>query len=248
MSELGKRIVTGSALVAAVVLIGWIDSFFLTWLVLGAVYLLAFYEAGKLYGLQSNAMFFYAAVLWALAAVYPYADDLFVLMGIAFASYVASRPKTDWRLFLPFIYPTAGMLFFLALYRDYGMTAVAWLIVLVASADIGAYVVGRSIGRTPFCETSPKKTVEGVVGGIVLATLGGMAVGMSIVDAEKAMIVSFLAAKASVFGDLYESYLKRRAGVKDSGTILPGHGGVLDRIDGYLFASVVMVILLRGLV
>jgi phosphatidate cytidylyltransferase len=73
-------------------------------------------------------------------------------------------------------------------------------------------------------------------------------VGLSVVDADKAIIVSFATAVSAVFGDLYESYLKRKAGVKDSGTILPGHGGVLDRIDGYLFASVVMVILLRGLV
>ncbi len=247
MGELGKRIITGTVLVGAVALIGWIDSFFLTWLVLGGVYLLAFYEAGNLYGLHSNASFFYAAAIWGIAAVYPYPDDLFVLMGIVFASYAAYRPKTDWRLFLPFVYPTAGMLFFLTLYKDYGMMAMAWLIVLVAAADIGAYVVGRSIGKTKFCETSPKKTIEGVVGGIVLATLAGMAVGLDFVSAEKAMVISFLTAASSVFGDLYESYLKRRAGVKDSGTILPGHGGVLDRIDGYLFASVVMVILLRGI-
>ncbi len=248
MGETAKRIVTGAALIGGVALIGWIDSFFLTWLALGATYLLAFYEAGRLYGLHSNASFFYAALIWVLAAFYPYPDDLFVLMGVVFASYAAYHPKTDWRLFLPFVYPTAGMLFFLTLYKDYGMMALAWLIVVVAMADIGAYVVGRTIGRTKFCETSPNKTVEGLLGGVTLATLAGIAVGLNIVDAENAMIISALTAIASVFGDLYESYLKRRAGVKDSGTILPGHGGVLDRIDGYLFASIVMVILLRGLV
>ncbi len=248
MGETTKRIITGAALIAAVALIGWIDSFFLTWLVLGAVYLLAFYEAGNLYGLHSNASFTFASLLWIIAAFYPYPDDLFVLMGVLFASYAAYRPKTDWRLFLPFIYPTAGMLFFLTIYKDYGMLAMGWLIVIVAMADIGAYAVGKSIGRTKFCETSPNKTVEGVAGGIVLATLAGMAIGLNFADAERALIISFATAGASVFGDLYESYLKRKAGVKDSGTILPGHGGVLDRIDGYLFAAIVMVILLRGLV
>lgn len=248
LTENKTRIVTGAALIGAVIVLGWIDSFFLTWLVLGAVYLLAFYEAANLYGLHHNASFAFAALLWLLAAFYPYPDDLFVLMGVAFAGFVAYKPKSDWRLILPFVYPTAGMLFFLALYKDYGLTAMAWLIVVVAGADIGAYIVGKSIGKTMFSETSPNKTMEGVVGGIVIATLLGLAVGLSVVDADKAIAVSFATAVSAVFGDLYESYLKRRAGVKDSGTILPGHGGVLDRIDGYLFGSVVMVILLRGLV
>ena len=248
LTENKTRIVTGAALIGAVLVLGWIDNFYLTWLVLGAAYMLAFYEAANLYGLHHNASFAFAAMLWILAAFYPYPDDLFVLMGVVFASYAAFRPKTDWRLFLPFAYPTAGMLFFLALYKDYGLVAMAWLIVVVAGADIGAYVVGKSIGKTKFSETSPNKTFEGVVGGIVIATLGGFAVGIGVVDTAVAVAVSFATAVAAVFGDLYESYLKRKAGVKDSGTVLPGHGGVLDRIDGYLFGAVVMAILLRGLV
>ena len=248
LTENRTRIITGAALIAAVLVLGWIDSFFLTWLVLGGVYMLAFYEAANLYGLHHNASFAFAALLWLLAAFYPYPDDLFVLMGVVFASFAAYKPKTDWRLFLPFAYPTAGMLFFLALYKDYGLVAMAWLIVVVAGADIGAYVVGKSIGKTKFCETSPKKTLEGVIGGIIIATLAGTVVGLSVVDTDKAVTVSVATALSAVFGDLYESYLKRRAGVKDSGSVLPGHGGVLDRIDGYLFGAVVMVILLRGLV
>jgi phosphatidate cytidylyltransferase len=247
-SETKTRVITGAALIGAVLLLGWIDNFYLTWLVLGGVYLLAFYEAANLYGLHHNASFAFAAMLWLLAVVYPYPDDLFVLMGVVFASFAAYKPKTDWRLFLPFAYPTAGMLFFLALYKDYGLVAMAWLIVVVAGADIGAYIVGKSIGKTKFSETSPNKTMEGVVGGIVIATLGGTFVGLSVVDADKAIAVSLATAVSAVFGDLYESYLKRKAGVKDSGNVLPGHGGVLDRIDGYLFGAVVMVILLRGLV
>ncbi|UFS62687.1 phosphatidate cytidylyltransferase [Sulfurimonas sp. HSL-3221] len=247
-TETTKRVVTGAALIGAVILLGWIDNFILMWAVLGGVYLLAFYEAANLYGLHHNASFAFAAMLWLLAAVYPYPDDLFVLMGVVFAAYAAYKPRTDWRLFLPFAYPTAGMLFFLTLYQDYGLVAMAWLIVVVAAADIGAYVVGKSIGKTKFSETSPNKTLEGVVGGIVIATIAGVFVGLRVVNVEVAIAVSLATAISAVFGDLYESYLKRRAGVKDSGNVLPGHGGVLDRIDGYLFGAVVMVILLRGLV
>jgi phosphatidate cytidylyltransferase len=243
-----ERIVTGVLLLGGVYLIGVIDSFFLTWLFLGAVYMLAFYEAMKLFDVKNNSLYFYALLLWVIASIYPYGDDLFVIAGVVFASVVAYTQRLEWKNFLPFLYPTAGMLFTLSLYKEYGMIALLWLLVVVAAADIGAYVVGKSVGKTPFCITSPKKTLEGVLGGIVFATVGGAFVGVTIIDIEKALIVSLFVAIASVFGDLFESYLKRKAGVKDSGAILPGHGGVLDRIDGYLFGSVVMLVILRGIV
>jgi len=243
-----ERIVTGVLLLGGVYLIGVIDSFFLTWLFLGAVYMLAFYEATKLFDVKNNALYFYALLLWIIASIYPYGDDLFVIAGVVFASVVAYTQRLEWKNFLPFLYPTAGMLFTLSLYKEYGIISLLWLLVVVAAADIGAYVVGKSIGKTPFCVTSPKKTLEGVIGGIVFATIGGAFVGVMIIDIEKAVIVSLFVAIASVFGDLFESYLKRKAGVKDSGAILPGHGGVLDRIDGYLFGSVVMLVILRGIV
>jgi phosphatidate cytidylyltransferase len=140
------------------------------------------------------------------------------------------------------------MLFTLSLYQNYDIGALLWLVVVVASADMGAYFVGKSIGKTPFSISSPSKTREGVYGGIVVATVAGFFVGITIVqDIPQAIIISLMAAIGSVFGDLFESYLKRQAGVKDSGSILPGHGGVLDRIDGYLFSSIIMLVLLRGL-
>jgi len=71
---------------------------------------------------------------------------------------------------------------------------------------------------------------------------------LSIVDWSIAFLISFAVAASSIYGDLFESSLKRAAKVKDSGDLLPGHGGVLDRIDGYLFGGIVMLVLLRGLV
>ncbi|QSZ42898.1 phosphatidate cytidylyltransferase [Sulfurimonas aquatica] len=243
-----ERIITGLVLLVAVIGIGYIDNFFLTWFVFGAIYLLAFKEASALFGVEKDNLLPYAAGLWIVAGVYPYGDDLFMLAGIAYASVVAFNKEFVWKDFLPFIYPTAGMLFIFTMYQEYGVLSLLWLLAVVALTDVGAYAVGKSIGKTQFSETSPNKTMEGVVGGIAVATLGGMFVGLSIVDVGVAFVVSFMVAVSSIFGDLFESSLKRGADVKDSGDILPGHGGILDRIDGYLFAGIVMLVLLRGLV
>ncbi len=243
-----ERIITGFALLAAVLIIGFLDNFFLMWLVFGIVYLLAFQEAIKLFQVQKDGLLPFAIGVWLVAGIYPYGDDLFVLAGVAYASAVAFNKEIPWKDFLPFIYPTAGMLFMFTLYQEYGVVSLLWLLAVVALTDVGAYAVGKSIGKTPFCETSPNKTMEGVVGGIAVATLGGMFFGLPIVDLGVAFLISFAVAVSSIFGDLFESSLKRAAGVKDSGDLLPGHGGVLDRIDGYLFGGIVMLVLLRGLV
>ena len=243
-----ERIVTGLVLVGAVLVVGLIDNFFVMWLLLGAIYILAFQEAMRLFDIKNDTLVYFACGIWLLAGIYPYGDDLFVLAGVAYASAVAFNREITWKNFLPFIYPTAGMLFVLTLYQEYGVMSLLWLLVVVAMTDIGAYAVGKSIGKTKFSETSPNKTMEGVAGGIAVATITGMFVGLGIVDLGVSLIISFMVAASSIFGDLFESSLKRSAGVKDSGDLLPGHGGVLDRIDGYLFGSIVMLVLLRGLV
>lgn len=243
-----ERVVTGLGLAFAVLFIGWLDNFFLMWAFFGAIYLLAFKEANKLFEIPDDSMFKYAIGLWLLAGIYPYGDDLFVLAGIFYASAVAFNKNVEWKYFFPFIYPTAGILFTFTMYQEYGVVSLLWLVITVAMTDVGAYVVGKSIGKTPFCETSPNKTMEGVVGGIAIATVSGMFLGLTFVDLWVSLIISVSVAISSIFGDLYESSLKRAAGVKDSGSLLPGHGGVLDRIDGYLFGAIVMLVLLRGLV
>lgn len=247
-NALQQRIVTGIVLIAIVLTVGLIDNFWVMWTFLGIVYMFAFYEATRLFEINNNSLYAYASILWLAAALYPYGEDLVVIAGLIFAGVVAYTQNVSWKNFLPFIYPTAGMLFILSMYQSYGIKALFWLLVVVAATDVGAYIVGRSIGKTPFSPSSPKKTREGVYGGIVAATAAGFFIGILIVDMDKAIIISMMASIGAVFGDLFESYLKRHAGVKDSGTLLPGHGGILDRIDGYLFASIVMLVLLRGLV
>ncbi len=241
------RFITGAVLIAVVAIVALIDNFFITWLFLGITFMFAFYEALSLFGIETNSLYTYALLLWITAYFYPNPDDLIFIILIIFASFTAYRKSKELYLIAPFLYVASSYLFILALYKDFGMEALIWLVLIVAPADIGAYMTGKLFGKTPFCKTSPKKTLEGVIGGIVLSTVIGTFYGIYFVTAFLSFTISLFAAVSAVFGDLFESYLKRRAGVKDSGNLFPGHGGMLDRIDGYMFASVIMVILLRGL-
>lgn len=132
------------------------------------------------------------------------------------------------------------------------LTGQPWLlpVVLIASIwinDTMAYLVGSFIGKTPFSSISPKKTWEGTIGGALLAialvTLAGHYIWAFPV--KTLLLVSSIAAVFGTAGDLFESKLKRLAGVKDSGNIMPGHGGFLDRFDSLLFATTITWLVLR---
>ncbi|MEO7923735.1 MAG: phosphatidate cytidylyltransferase [Chitinophagaceae bacterium] len=104
--------------------------------------------------------------------------------------------------------------------------------------DTMAYLVGSMIGRTPLSKISPKKTWEGTLGGIILCIIGiGYWFSGMTFNGQIWFIIAAITAIAGVSGDLFESKLKRMANVKDSGAIMPGHGGFLDRFDSLLFAT-----------
>jgi phosphatidate cytidylyltransferase len=121
----------------------------------------------------------------------------------------------------------------------YGIPVI--IIISIWINDTMAYIVGSLIGKTPLSKISPKKTWEGTIGGIILSVIVVGLISYFVFDLWPiAVFAMFLAAIASIFGtfgDLLESKLKRMAGVKDSGNIMPGHGGFLDRFDSLLLAT-----------
>ena len=126
-----------------------------------------------------------------------------------------------------------------------------WLLVLTAitaGGDTGAYYIGTAFGRHKLCPgISPKKTVEGALGGIVAGTLGAVAAGWFLLPQESPWLIALVALLLSlvgIAGDLAESVIKRCVRVKDSGRVLSGHGGVLDRVDSLLLAGPALYYLL----
>ncbi len=122
--------------------------------------------------------------------------------------------------------------------RD-GLELLIWAFIVTWSTDIGAYFAGRGFGRHKLAPSiSPNKTVEGLFGGMAAATLFGGAWALSTGLGVALLAFAPFFAIAAQIGDLFESSMKRRAGVKDSGKWLPGHGGVLDRLDGLVPVAV----------
>ena len=128
---------------------------------------------------------------------------------------------------------------------------IAWLVFLyvaVSAGDIFAYYGGRTMGRHPLAPSlSPKKTIEGTISGLVASTIGAAIIGfywLPELDLVSAGLLGLLLGAVGQAGDLFESSLKRAAKTKDSSALLPGHGGILDRIDGLLFGGAALYVVL----
>jgi phosphatidate cytidylyltransferase len=164
-----------------------------------------------------------------------------VLWGNVPVQQAAARFFAPWYIGLPL-----GML--VAVHGTAGAWATLVLIATVVVSDSAQYYTGRAFGRRPLAPAiSPKKTVEGAIGGVVFGTLflavaGPWAIGAGIVAMG---LLGLVVAVLGICGDLFESRLKRASGVKDSSSLIPGHGGVLDRIDALLFAIPAFYLYLR---
>ncbi len=153
----------------------------------------------------------------------------------------------DLRAVGGFLY-AAGLLVSLAILRGGwgyvpGLIAILYLCAVVWATDIGAYFVGRSIGGPKLAPSiSPNKTLSGALGGLASGLFAAIVIhalfGMT--SLVSAVVLALFLSLVSQAGDLFESWIKRRAGVKDSGRVIPGHGGVMDRVDGLVFAAIAL--------
>ncbi len=237
------RIIWGVIMAVAVVLIALIDEYFINMLIFAILLFLAFNEAKKLFHAENASIIpiIFAFILGSISS-----KPLFfgILIALLVLGYLVYKKVDNLNLLKIYLYPTLPILALWQVYLDYGMFALFWLILIVAVCDSGAYFIGKLIGKTPFSQTSPNKTLEGVIGGLVCATIFGTLVGIFAYSFILSLICSFCVAFMGVIGDLLESYFKREAGVKDSGNLIPGHGGILDRIDAVIIAAFAMVAIL----
>lgn len=235
-----ERIFWGLVMSAAVIFIALIDDFWVCFAVFAALLYFAFDEAKKLFETPSaNVIFVFLAFILGSISKEPLAFG--ILLFLAVVGYLVYVKARTLKASLPYLYPVVPIFALWQLYLSQGMFELFWLIFIVVICDSGAYFVGKLIGSTPFSPTSPNKTREGVIGGVLLATIFGTIFGLFEYKFFLSLICSLLVAVFAVFGDLLESYFKRKSGVKDSSTLIPGHGGVLDRIDALIIAVFVML-------
>ncbi len=170
-----------------------------------------------------------------------------VLMVIAL--YLELKNKNTVNYIFATLYlwlPLAALAFWYIQYPENNAYYMLFYLITIWTYDSMAYVVGKSIGKRPiFPKVSPKKTIEGTIGGAVV-TLGVMhIVNQYWLELPKnAILLAAVIVFFATFGDFVESYMKRKVGVKDSGNLIPGHGGILDRIDSILLSALPYLVIL----
>lgn len=253
MKEILRRSLTGAVyiilLLSAVFLSS--DAFDFLFMTFG---LACLYEYKKLVHLKGYHIFAaYLALWWAFIYLVKDQQIINILMVITIVvdiylliNLFTKKPikfNTPMKFIVGLFYIGGGCIFLTMIpYKNdaFAKLLIMGIFILIWVNDSFAYLVGKSIGRTKlFPSVSPKKTIEGTLGGFIFALIAAylMATFEALISPIQWMILATVIVVAGSLGDLIESKLKRAAGVKDSGAILPGHGGMLDRLDSLVFAA-----------
>jgi phosphatidate cytidylyltransferase len=246
-SDLPKRLIVAVVLIGLAFAALWYGGWFF-WLVVAVGGLLMMGEWADLAGatpvqkrLAQYALTVPLAIMCPIAAGPGFLALGLVLAACFFLGAITRNPQLAFgALYIGL--PVLGLLVLRG--HPHGFLLTLWAMALVWTSDTGAYFAGRAIGGPKLAPAiSPNKTWAGCIGGLVAA---GVFAGVLVAAFGLPLVLALftpLLALLSQIGDLYESHLKRKAGVKDSGNLLPGHGGVLDRLDGLVAAAPVAALL-----
>jgi phosphatidate cytidylyltransferase len=246
------KVRAGVGLLLVIVALGalWLGGFAI-WALAAALALLSLREWGGLVGAErlrlGVALAVMAAVMIWAAPPYWGTDRATVAFLLIMSLLLAMVPQCG-KIALGLAYTgtaSIGLLFLRE--QPHGFGLALWALGLVWATDIGAYFAGRMIGGPKLAPSiSPNKTWAGLIGGVIAAAIVGALVAYLASLPATAFVIAAPLAVVAQGGDLLESWMKRRAGVKDSGKLLPGHGGVLDRIDGALPVLILVAALIAN--
>ncbi|MEO1918685.1 MAG: phosphatidate cytidylyltransferase [Paracoccaceae bacterium] len=246
--DLGTRILSAIVMIAISVLAFWLGGYWaIGFIGLGALVLL--WEFHKILRHEDVRAKIDLAIMGgsAVASIYATLTYGWVFGAITLILGAAALYKSDhenwfW-LSSGLLYIGACMTAMLMIFLspEHGLFYVFWVVLIVALTDIGGYFAGRIIGGPKLWPAvSPRKTWAGTMGGWVLSIIAGVLLGwFGPEPVLRSLVISIVIAIASQLGDLLESWLKRQKDVKDSSYIIPGHGGLLDRLDGVMAAALV---------
>lgn len=250
-ASLLNRIIVAALLIIAFSVLVVLDSFWLNFVVFALLLCVAMYESLPLYGLNQKFLIIIALVFFSFSI---FLNPLFAMLTMLclVAGGVAFVKSPEPKLILPFLYPAAPVFALFALLNECGMPCLVWLVITVAISDTAAFACGKILHlKKPdilrsLSPASPNKSIQGALAGVILGSFVGALYASIFVDVSFgiALGASVLACVFGVFGDLFESYLKRLRDVKDSGKILGEHGGVLDRFDAIFFGAIAMLVVL----
>ncbi len=249
MTELQTRSLSGVVMIAVALAALWLGGFAF-WSLCAVLAVLMMTEWAQMaqaslwqiaFGaILSAALMLYGSMLVA-APVAPALISTIELTG--FAAILLAVLSFRARLGAGLLYAVlpAAALVFIRAQPEQGLMLALWTRVIVWATDIGAYIAGRAIGGPKLApKISPNKTWAGLFGGMVAAAIFGAGIAYAAQLPMLCWVGGAPLAVAAQMGDLFESWLKRRSGVKDSGKLLPGHGGVLDRLDGVVPVAILV--------